>query len=96
MAHRKKIQELLENHCQHWNLDLQLIEARRQDFVWHLEHQSSIYEISYTDAGQLSLNCWPQRPWPSSLLRDIYDGDNSVASCEHMLSLLADNLATSH
>jgi hypothetical protein len=50
-----------------------------------------VYEITYSDIGEITLSALPSNPWRGSYIRDIYAGDNSTASYAQMIGLLADN-----
>lgn len=91
MAHRKDIENWLEIDCEQLGLDLKLIDSDCASYAWHLTHQKTVYEITYSDIGEITLSALPLNPWRGSYIRDIYAGDNSTASYAQMISLLADN-----
>ncbi len=97
MAYRKNVQSWLEKDCKFWNnkIDLYLIKSSSTDFVWHLRHKNSVYEITYSDIGEITLSEFPEKYWPGSIIRDIYSGDNSKKSYNIMIELLQDNLVNS-
>jgi hypothetical protein len=97
MAYRKHLESWLENDCKKWgnNVSLALITANSSDYVWHLTHQHSVYEITYSDLGEISLSSNPKNYWPGSFIREIYHGDNSYSSYRKMIDVLSDNFVDS-
>jgi hypothetical protein len=91
LAHRKDIENWLEIDCEQLGLDLELIDSDCASYAWHLTHQNTVYEITYSDIGEITLSALPVNCWKGSYIRDIYAGDNSSASYTQMISLLADN-----
>ena len=93
MAYRKKIENWLETDRKHWgsSVEFYMIDADCANFVWHIEHQNTVYDITYSDLGHITLSALPSKYWPGSFIRDIYHGDNSEASYRTMIGLLADN-----
>jgi len=94
MAHRKNIEYWLEADCTSWQnkVKLELIDSDCSSYAWHVTHQNTVYEITYSDIGEITLSSLPAKYWPGSYIREIYFGDNSEQSYRHMMSLLADNL----
>jgi hypothetical protein len=70
---------------------LRLMVADSSEYVWHLTHQHTVYEITYSDIGTISLSSNLEKYWPGSFIRDIYHGDHSRASYNKMIALLSDN-----
>lgn len=97
MAYRKKIEYWLEKDCKFWGnkISLELIEAKSTEYTWHLKHKHTIYEITYSDIGEITLSALPLKYWPGSFIRDIYQGNNSRQSYNSMISLLQDNFVNS-
>lgn len=92
MAHRKNIEYWLESDCDSWsNVELQLIDSDCGSYAWHITCQHTVYEITYSDIGQITLSALPKKYWPGSNIREIYLGDNSEQSYRTMIELLADN-----
>jgi hypothetical protein len=92
MTHRKHIEYWLESDCASWNnVKLQLIDSDCSSYAWHVTHQNTIYEITYSDIGQITLSALPAKYWPGSYIREIYLGDNSEYSYQTMIALLSDN-----
>jgi hypothetical protein len=94
MAYRKHFERQLETDLAHWCKDISfyLVDADCANFAWHVVHQNSVYEITYSDIGQITLSEFPNKHWPGSIIRDIYHGDNSNSSYQNMISLLSDNI----
>ena len=94
MAYRKHFESWLENDCKNWSghgVCLQLITANSSDYVWQLTHQGTVYEITYSDVGKISLSSNVKKYWPGSFIREIYHGDNSYASYQNLIAMLSDN-----
>lgn len=93
MAHRKRVEKWLEDDCRFWsnNISAYLLDADCSGYIWHIVHQNTVYEVNYSDAGQITLTSIPSKHWPSSAVREIYAGDNSKQSYRKMINLLADN-----
>lgn len=91
LAHRKDIEHQLEIDCRQLGLDLELVDVDCYSYTWHLTHQNTVYEIYYSDLGELSLNALPSKIWPKTGIRDIYTGSNSKMSYDQMISSLTDN-----
>ena len=92
MAHRKNIENWLEKDCKFWGIDLTLVNATCTDYVWHLTHQNTTYEITYNDYGQLAVNALPSKIWPKNEIREIYVGD----SYQTMIGVLSDNFSNTY
>jgi hypothetical protein len=93
MAHRKNIEYLLEKHCNFWggNVELHLVDVDSSSYAWHVACQDTVYEITYSDIGEITLSSLPSKYWPGSTIREIYHGDASEQSYNTMIGLLADN-----
>jgi hypothetical protein len=93
MAHRKHIQALVESAGDLWakSARFELIDVDSASYTWHVTNQNTVYEIYYSDSGVISLTALPSKCWPSSESREIYSGNNSETSYQHMIGLLADN-----
>jgi hypothetical protein len=93
MAHRKNIEYWLEADCTSWNnsVKLELIDSDCSSYAWHITHQNTVYEITYSDIGEIALSALPSKYWPGSEIREIYVGDNSEKSYRTMISMLSDN-----
>ena len=93
MAYRKRVEKWLEDDCRFWskNIRLYLSDASCSSYTWHIVHRNTIYEVNYSDAGYITLTSTPSKHWPSSLVREIYAGDNSKQSYRTMINLLTDN-----
>jgi hypothetical protein len=93
MAYRKRVEKWLEDDCRFWrkNICLYLSDASCSSYTWHIVHRNTIYEVNYSDAGHITLTSTPSKHWPSSLVREIYAGDNSKQSYRTMINLLTDN-----
>jgi hypothetical protein len=94
MAYRKHFENWLESDVSCWgtNVEFNLIDSDCHNFTWHLNYQDSVYEISYSDCGQIALTALPKKYWPGSYIREIYVGDNSKTSYNAMMSLLSENI----
>lgn len=95
MAYRKNIEYWLEQDCAFWGVDINLVDSNCTGYVWNVTHQNTVYEITYSDLGELALNSLPSKIYPKTEIREIYVGDNSEASYREMISLLSDNFAHS-
>jgi hypothetical protein len=91
MAYRKKVENWLERDCEFWGVDVELIDSSCTRYVWHITCQNTVYEISYSDKGELAMNSLPAKIYPKTEIREIYVGDNSEISYRKMISLLSDN-----
>ena len=93
MAHRKNIEFWLEKDCETWSncVQMYLLDVDPTSYTWHIINQNTVYEIYYSDSGVISLSALPSKCWPGSRSREIYSGDNSQSSYQHMIGLLADN-----
>lgn len=93
MAYRKRVEKWLEDDCRFWSKNIRsyLSDASCSSYAWHIVHQNTIYEVTYSDAGHITLTATPAKHWPSSAVREIYTGDNSKQSYRTMINLLADN-----
>ncbi len=94
MTHRKHIEALVESAGDLWSKSarFELIDVDSASYTWHVTHQNTVYEIYYSDSGVISLTALPSKCWPGSRSREIYSGNNSQSSYQHMIGLLADNL----
>ena len=94
MTHRKHIEALVESAGDLWAklARFELIYVDSASYTWHVTNQNTVYEIYYSDSGIISLTALPSKCWPGSRSREIYSGDNSESSYQHMIGLLADNL----
>ena len=94
MTHRKHIEALVESAGDLWakSARFELIDVDSTSYTWHVTHQNTVYEIYYSDSGVISLTALPSKCWPGSRSREIYSGNNSQSSYQHMIGLLADNL----
>jgi len=97
MAYRKHFEQQLETDIAYWGntVEFYMVDSDCANFACHLVHQNNIYEITYSDLGQITLSEFPKKHWPNSTIREIYVGDHSAPSYQCMLSLLADNFNTS-
>jgi hypothetical protein len=93
MAYRKRVEKWLEDDCKFWskNIRLYLSDVDCNSYAWHIVHRNTIYEVTYSDLGHITLTASPAKHWPSSFVREIYAGDNSKQSYRTMINLLADN-----
>jgi len=98
MAHRKNIEYWLEKDVAHWgsNVEFYMVDSDCANFAWHLVHQNNIYEIIYSDVGQLMVSEFPNKCWPASTIREIYDGNSSEQSYRDMIGILADTFSNMH
>jgi hypothetical protein len=98
MAYRKKIESWLENDCKSWgdNVRIYLVDADCCNYAWHVEHQNTVYEITYRDIGEITLSSLSSKYWPGSFIREIYHGDNSKQSYQAMIGLLSDNFSNTY
>jgi hypothetical protein len=93
MAYRKQVEKWLEDDCRFWSKNIRpyLSDASCSSYTWHIVHRNTIYEVNYSDTGHITLTSTPSKHWPSSLVREIYAGDNSKQSYRTMINLLANN-----
>jgi hypothetical protein len=98
MAHRKKIESWLESNCEVWGneIKLELVDSDCISYAWHLTHQNTVYEITYSDIGEITLSALPTKYWPGSFIREIYHGNNSEQSYRQMIDILSDNFTNSY
>jgi hypothetical protein len=95
MAYRKHFESWLETDVRSWgkNVEFYLVDSDCSNFAWHLRHGNDVYEITYSDLGEISLSSLPKKHWPSSFIREIYSGDHSRNSYQSMMTILADNIS---
>jgi hypothetical protein len=95
MTHRKNIEYQLEKACEFWGtrVKLTLVHSNCVDYVWNLEHDHTVYEITYSDGNEIAVNAVVNDSWPQSQIREIYVGDNSQSSYQNMISALSDNFS---
>jgi hypothetical protein len=95
MAHRKNIEYQLEKACEFWGdtVKLTLVNSNCVDYVWNLEHDNTVYEITYSDSGEIAVNALSNKSWPKSQIREVYVGDNSQSSYQNMISALSNNFS---
>jgi hypothetical protein len=93
MAHRKHFEKQLEDDLAHWgnNVKFYLADSTCTSYIWHVICQNTIYEISYADTDELTIQSSNVNHNRFSSIRKIYSSNTSKTSYHAMLSSLSDN-----
>lgn len=91
MTYRKKIESLVQNDCMFWknHISIELICSSCHSYVWEIVHEKNVYEITYSDNGDLSMISTKLNS-PSEI-RELHFGNNSIESYNKMINILCDN-----